>query len=193
MLNHIKAIIDNLKNGTPSRTSRYDIVRFQKLYNKIFLTRRGVIRVGGSAHDNTATIDVIADVVNAVRSSLEYGFVLANGVTMHYVLTGINNAKNDLFKQAFLYGLNAVRDAVYYNSPYEKFEPSYNTSVDILTSSNCVITRSESWNTSTPLIIQPANIDIQILERFGEVALKFLCSNKVVSPGGVYLHEEDLT
>ncbi len=39
-------------------------------------------------------------------------------------------------------------------------------------------------------IIQPSTVDLEIVKRFGEFALKFACSRKIVTPGGVVLNHQ---
>lgn len=189
ILNHIEGYFDKIKTGNTYKGMQSDIMRFRKLYNKILLTRRGVVRIGGSAHDNTATIDVVADVVSAVRNSLKHGFVLANGNCMRHVLRDLPETT---FKQAFLYAVDQVEQAVYKYSPYECNGGSgYLFSIDLISNTKKNVNLLEDWyDRDSGFVIQPANIDVQVLKRFGELALKFLCSNRVVSPGGVYINEE---
>lgn len=196
---HIKTLISNISKDTPNRSNREAILKLQKLYNKLVLTKRPIIRIGGSAYENTALVDVISDVINAVRTSIRNGFVLGNGIGLLYALNNIDSFTKNIFKEAFIQACISLRKATYKNTEIEDYTDfksiKNNISLDILTNKEFDIFNIKDWilpqyiTHNSGFIIQPANIDIEILKRFGEVALKFICSSKIVIPGGIFKKE----
>lgn len=87
VLEMMQKTIEVLKNDDRNPTTQEQMLDLQRLYNKIHLTSRATIKIGGSIHDNAAALDVVMDTIGAVQHSLSKGFVLGGNRSLQQALT----------------------------------------------------------------------------------------------------------
>ncbi len=138
-----------------------------KICNKLKLTKRVIVAIGGLSYDNSATVDVIMDAIKAVKSSLLHGYMKEESGGILSCLSKVN--RSTLSKNA-----KVIYDAFAYATA-------------------CLKTALKSHNksASTTTIYRPANIEPILLDRIGEVALKFVLTARLCAPGAVFLKKGD--
>lgn len=211
ILKHIEGVIAEQKKDVASSQSNYYLERFNKYRNKMFLTKRVFVKVGGSAHDNVSGVDVMMDAILATRHSLKKGFVLGGNRELYKALELIHDTYSAETKYQELWKIFAksLRIAIetvfkstckHFKSKRLRNKKINYSSFDILHPEVAEVniwehmfTGDFSIPTQEPfygVIIQPSPVDIEIVKRFGEFSLKFAYSRKIVTPGGVVLNPE---
>ena len=209
-VDNLLRIIKRLKNDAKHSSSLREAAKYEKLYSKLILINKASIRIGGNIYDNVAAIDVVADVVSAVKKTLKDGFVFGGGVTFVDCLSLVDdvNSNNTIkhFINAFQIGLNTVLNSMIKFAPkdmtFEMFGIVYgdavitdligaaDTTFDLISFKYNVMDdnffESKDVEPENKYIIQPKNTDIELIDRFGEVALRFLMTKNIIPIGGVY-------
>ena len=192
-LEELKANIKQITND-PGVLSAKQLTEFKKIYNKLYLTRRVAVKIGGNSHDNAAMMDVVNDCLASVKASLTKGFVSGGNRTLLKVLNKVNDYQITTSREDALYSIitdAAIKAIKQVHVALLKYAPDdislkHAEFFDILTNTYSSIKNIDRY----PLIIQPANIDIDMLKRFAEVAFKFINCNRIVIPGAVLLNKE---
>ena len=190
VLLNIDNTIKKIKTEAPTVDSGKTIMYFQKMYNSLYLTKRAIIRIGGSAHDNKAAVDVCMDTVGAVRESLRHGFAYGAAWTMRYALSQLTMRNPDtiednlytIFTKSFLSAIDTLHKCIGFTT---KLENDSHTEIDLHSG------KTFSVYDKDEVYIQPAIIDNIILERFAELALRFAHSCRVISYHSVFVNKED--
>ena len=182
---------------------------FQTLIEKMTLKKRSTLIIGGSGYDHRAAYDVVEDVMKATSKSLIEGYVLGGNTTLlecindrlENSLTG-PSINTSMFYNAFKSGIVYTKkqtlsrsDVIGRRNYLEDLETS-NKIVDVLSGLSYTLDDVRDYvlnGSGQPcnFIVQPISTDIELLKRFGEVALKFLFMDKVVVPGAVVLNQQE--
>lgn len=211
-INRIRQLIEKEKSDVSRRNTKA-INKFTKILHKLISTKDVTFTVGGAAYDNAAGQDIAMDALLATKCSLTEGYVCGGFKTLREVLLrdrkiwyeanklkyGVKVAElSDAFIDAIVEGITQVNDAVISRlSKYarkrikgKEFAPfdvlklddsSYAVPTDAVIATN---------NMNSFCVLQPAQTDITFMKRFGEVGLKFLTANRVVTSGYYYVNKE---
>ena len=210
-VDQIKQIIEKEKADVSRRNSKA-IAKFTRILHKLIATKDVTFTVGGAAYDNAAGQDIAMDALLAAKCSLTQGFVSGGFKTLKEVLEkiqkeliafAVNNGqkKAELLKiylDSLLYGITQVNQAIVSSlsknarkrikghefAPFNVLrldDPSYAVPKDFVTA---------KANQKEFCVIQPAMTDITFMKRFGEVGLKFLTANRVITSGYYYVNKE---
>jgi hypothetical protein len=209
ILDQIDELIHKIKHDTPTPENTKDLVYFQKMYNKLYLTQRATVRIGGAAHDNTAAVDVCMDAVGAVRETLRNGFNVGGSWALYKLLVLVFNQQVspvvDYFAKSFIIAISKLHsdmrkadsDMVKKCEKEISIENKLTTSedqqyYDIVKCENIALNYNnfEELTNKNDIVIQPASIDPMIIKRFGEVVLKFIYTARIIRPGAVYVESE---
>lgn len=213
ILKYIDQVIEEQQKDLATAASNYFLESFKKYRNKMFLTKRVFVKVGGSAHDNISTVDVMMDAILATRHSLKKGFVLGGNRELYHALDVIAEGEipiiyRELWKiysKAIKIAIEAVFKAStkHFKSRKLRNKKITHKSFDILhpeIKEVCLMRTMYGGDMLVPhlepfygVIIQPSPADIEIVKRFGEFSLKFAYSRKIVTPGGVVLDPSKMT
>lgn len=208
---HLLTGFDELANGydrlkmTPKQKQEQSTYR--RLYNKARFTKQKVLVIGGNAYDNLAMFDVVDDVITATKIAMQNGVVPSNnrmiwaGIAKQCETIAWSNKRNAHIHGAIVKSIkqalsDTATDAISM-LPYGVYE-SDDISVDYWMS-HCV-DMLDFDGTAVPidnmfqgddlmsrLIVQPANADIALMTRFGELALKFVLAERIIIKGGAFL------
>jgi hypothetical protein len=190
----------------------------KRIANTLRYSTRGHIMIGGTNYDNQAAVDVLTDVLSAARESITNGVALGGYKTLmsaaRTVALNYNYGKVSLpdDRGYCLVGEIAtcydsaltefLRKLYFENNP--KSLPADATrcdiSCDLISGELIEFTSTDlrkipehipgSHKQTPHLVVQPKNTDIEFVKRFGEVAIKFLFTNKVIIPNSVSLKQE---
>ncbi len=197
MLNKISETIESLKSEDRDTYSTNDVRRLQRIYNKLYLSRRVFVKIGGTAHDATAAIDSVTDTIGAVRCTLQNGASLGGMRTLYRLL---EKYKGDtckaLFANAFRMAIKELNYVIYgkdKNSPDDILEDPkayeaelLNSEFDFPTIAGSYITTFDDGKLNELVPIQPVVVETEILKRFGELALRFIRTKVVLLNGGFW-------
>ncbi len=201
--------------GNQQAAVKASVAKLRKSINSVLIGKQPVLFIGGLAYDNVAAEDVVNDCLLAVRTSLMEGFVpggnkwlyaavanymqspadpedvgLENKITVDLARV-FQNALKDIFVVAIgtlplKYSGMIVRD--YACSSFDFLNPSQTFDISHLTDS---IKKFKDKNANSALIIQPMNVDIEVLERFGEVALKYVMTDRIITKDAAYVSDKE--
>lgn len=217
---HLDKIINQIKNEVSNRRLNEEVRRLKKFRLKLTVAKRSYFKIGGAAYDNAAAVDVVLDAILATKHTLEHGFgyggnrmlYLALGEYKHVLSSSVKTAKTDIeaalvdtFVES-IYELHSVMLSDLLLNPSEDGRiPSeyFSRSVD-LTAIDQTDTLENNiskigvgirslYDTDVcehPVILQPIATDIEFIKRFGELALKFIYTNRIIVDGGMCRNEE---
>jgi hypothetical protein len=171
---------------------------------KLTVSKRSYFLIGGNAYDNAAAVDVVVDAILAVKNTLTKGFGLGGNKTLYKTLKEYSaNVKTDKsiaedvralllsYANLFMEGITAVHHA---NTKWFNIPPTFdeNCSFDLTkyvdnNERDCKATIEDiciAANNPT-IITQPITADMELVKRFGELALKFVRTQRIITPGGV--------
>lgn len=213
-LDELSETIEKLSKADNNRHNLEEIRRLRMLYNKMKYCKSYNIRIGGSVRDNACTIDVITDALLAVKSSLVNGFVPAGNLTMMKICSIDIQGKSAMFKsfKEILYrsceeflqslisqekineqlSLCSLEETHYHIKLPEEIRDMESDIRNVFSSFqmlNIVKDGLQKFVDNVPLnyvSIQPAEIEPEILRKFEDVILKYLYTNRVLAPGGIY-------
>ncbi len=199
MLDALDKIIAQVKSSVANKTLNADVARLQKLRLKLMVSKRSYFLIGGSAYDAAAAADVVIDAILAVKNTLTNGYGLGGNKTLYRAVDAIRQESTDtleiMFSSMFAYGIEQVHTAIYKlsNNPQAEFDATVSINIEdgqrVNVESFCdvfVIYPDMDYI----LIIQPIATDIELIKRFGELALKFVKTNRIIAPGGLYSNVE---
>ena len=212
-IEELKTHIDLMAVEINGMESSNTIQTLKKYYLKLLLTRRPVIRIGGNSHDNSTLIDIVKDTICAVSSTLKHGFTFTQNVTLYNALCELQenlplDDSRELHKvliDAFIDSIDVYRECLFkhrkkkdnFNKKFNKLGMLFDFFLPIEENDEInTLIKNDSYdefikrqfNSDSPIVIQPGNVDTQLISRFGEVALKFLKSNKILVPNSVMLN-----
>lgn len=185
MAGTIEHTVQDTRNPLAGETAR----NLQRLFNKLYQSYRPVIVVGGTAYDNHEATDVCIDALGAARNIIRHGYTMGAMTSFEAALNSIvcDNNIEELIVSAFSDAIIDLQVAI-----IDKAPESIHDIANSLKGEPCVDELKVFDVTKglyTDSIIQPANIDKEIIERFGEVALKFIKTDMVLIPHSVYKPE----
>ena len=196
LLDKVNDTLLGLTNSQASQNTNRALKHVQKFLFKLTAIKRPSLVLGGASYDNITAVDVAVDAISATKKSLTSGFVLGGNKTLYAAcLNLISDAlKNQpdhyrwfiaaIFK-AIITSIEVVYDCV--NAPITKGKKK---SIEFDYSENVLDRQQEKQKFENtiiysdkliPIIIQPKSMDLELISRFGEVALKFLKIDKIVS------------
>ena len=203
----IQQIVEKEKSDISRRNTKA-IERFTRILHKLLATKDVVFTIGGAAYDNAAGQDVALDALLATKCSLTEGFVAGRCVTLRQTLHEI---KEDTITMDFVYDKIDKLFTAYINALLRGIEEVDKALEDSVAANDIEkalkfkyspvdYTRLDDPSYEVPeslehaleqkkdyCIIQPAMTDITFLKRFGEVGLKFLTANRVITFGYYYV------
>ena len=207
-VDQIKQIIEKEKSDI-ARKNVKAIEKFTRILHKLLATKDVVFTVGGAAYDNAAGQDIALDALLATKCSLTKGFVAGRCVTLKQMLHDLRQETpkyvegKDLsllnaYIEALLKGIEEVDKALEDSISSQNIEKALQfkySPVDYTRLDDPSYEVPESLDYAlekqTDLcIIQPVMTDITFLKRFGEVGLKFLTANRVITYGYYYVQQQ---
>ena len=214
VLDEIEKEIEIMSTEITGMESSKTVEMLKKYYLKLLLVKRPTITIGGNSHDNSILVDIVKDTLCAVCATLKHGFTFTQNVTLYGVLQNIktdlpSDNSRDLHKiliEAFEHAISAYRNCLFkHRKVKDSFNKKFNKDgvlFDFFLSVEANETIREyikefsitdfvkkQFQDDGYLIIQPGNVDAQLISRFGEVALKFLKSNKILVPNSVMMNK----
>ena len=212
-VDRIKQIISKEQSDV-SRKNTKAIYKFTKILHKLVATRDVTFTVGGAAYDNAAGQDIAMDALLAAKCSLTEGCVSGGFLTLRDILvrelkpnyardcTFMGLKKAELMRayiNALIDGISQVHQAIVDQlSPAAKKKIKHHefAPFDVLRLDDPFYAVPESFirarvNQNEYCILQPVMTDITFMKRFGEVGLKFLTANRVITSGFYYVNNKD--
>lgn len=187
-MSKLPEIIERTKQDTRDSLAGERARNLQKIFNKLYQTERPTIIVGGTAYDNHESIDVCIDALGAARNSLVSGATKGGMVSLLEAIKSsayISEGKNlkDMISKAFINAIEDLHKAILVGSTATSIieESVDGGGLDLIDVTTGMVTNK---------IIQPVTIDKEVIERFGEVALKFVKTCMVLIPHSVYRPDE---
>ena len=188
----------------------------KKMLSKLIVVNRNYFRVGGAAYDNAAAIDVAVDVLTAVKNSLINGWSLGSNKSLYQFFNNLKKTASEkewisakdaqliiAYADAFMEAIEetftamfrfaptmypgdaAVREILLDPVPYNILEPDQINSEFHNLYDMCFSDKAKH-----PAVLQPIDTDFSIVRRFGEVALRFVKTARLVSEGGIYVNQK---
>lgn len=209
LVNRLDTIIRNLKAEVANRNINQQLLDMQKYRLKLTVAKRACFRIGGTAYDAAANTDVAIDAMLATKHTLTSGFVAGGNLTLLYTVRQLisdisqlepteQNDTDDLlliFAHMFETAIERVWEANLCNAGlrYDTLEDisSTDATYDLITNKTSIalsqLTKPISADVirTAPCIIQPKNVDIELVKRFGELALKLVKMRRIIVPGGM--------
>ena len=207
----VRKYIASSENNREAGLLASQITKTKQFYLGLICGRKPSFYLGGSAYDNAQLVDVVIDAIISTKNGLQHGLSLPAYGTLYtflkYELTLLTlqdiNGKlptdNDgavrqrLLRLAFVRGwltaIGKLHQCLRENSkrPDYDFQQLGNLLSDQAQEEfNEPNLLGEESTTAIPAT-QPAVMDLTLLRRFGEVALKFLCASRLIVPGGLYM------
>lgn len=181
----------------------------------------GYISIGGTAYDNSASAEVLTDVLSATRESLTKGVVLGGYKALSkatktinidsesevvvpkkdYLVVSTTEINGDV-KIIFNHAIRMLLELLYVDKcPHTEDVSGKHTtqslvedndmSFDVI--SGTALRMDEDTMRSSKrndfLVTQPITTDLEFIKRFGEVAIKFLFTHRVLIPDTVSVKE----
>lgn len=214
-LNHMIKVQESV---VATRETNKASTTMKKMLSKLIVVNRNYFRIGGNAYDNAATVDVAVDVLVSVKNALTHGCTFGSNITLYQFFNGISAlsmfsskltpAKStilDCIASAFRVGIEETFDAMFRYLPPDARTCNEQERSDVLNRSvpfNIIDERDRLSEYSSfyelccskdttvpPSILQPVDTDVAIVKRFGEIALRFVKTARIISEGGVYVNE----
>lgn len=199
-----------------TRESNKTVAHMKKMLSKLIVVNRNYFRVGGAAYDNAAAVDVAVDVLTSVKNTLINGCALGSNKSLYQFFYNLykeacnSNDKTKIvriqaaFAEAFMTAIEETFTAMFRFAPLlcpddDKInqillEPvPYNILEEEQSSSrySSLYDMCFADDNVQPAILQPIDTDLAIVKRFGEVALRFVKTARLVSEGGIYLKHKE--
>lgn len=196
LLEQVNEVIHGLTTAVANLDTTRALTHIRKFLFKLTVIKRPSLILGGGSYDNVASVDVAVDAISATKKSLTNGFVLGGNKSLYQAVLDLRDVllkdeephykwfMNAIFK-ALLISIETVYDCVY--TPIRKGKKksiAYQYSENILDRSQSAkkfVPELVLDDNRYPVIIQPKNMDLELITRFGEVALKFLKIDKIIA------------
>ena len=217
-IDYLDKCIDAQKKAVASRRSNAAVSHLMKIRNKLTIINRASFIIGGSAYDNAAAVDVVSDAIPAVKHILTKGFVQSSFRSLYRVIDTIgtvNELKNNntdkeikvtkAYVHAFcsaIEQLHMILSDTTKSKYHKKFYPNLNENLLVDKSPEYTVEnmvnifarmmsdKDITLQGDNIVMMQPVETDLTLVERFGEVALKFIKACRVITPGGVVIHKK---
>jgi len=195
LLDHVNEVITGLTNDTASLSTSRGLQHVRRFLFKITVIKRPSLILGGSSYDNAAAVDVAIDAISATKKSLLKGFVLGGNKTLYKACVDLEEKLLDGLPEYYAWFVLAILTAI-----KESINTVYKCVYSPIKGEDCTIDYMHSENVLSrdqlkvelepnmvylehilPIIIQPKTMDLELISRFGEVALKFLKIDKVIT------------
>lgn len=195
LLDSVKEVIKGLKDNPAQQHTTGLLKHVHKFLMKITVIKRHSLLLGGASYDNITAVDVAIDALSATKQSLTKGFVLGGNKSLYKTCLELSKDMQEsepeyyswfiraVFK-AIIVSIETVYSCIYANSPNKVKAVDFDHSENVLDREQ----RKEKFDeniiyldTLVPIIIQPKTMDLELISRFGEVALKFLSIDKIIS------------
>ena len=203
----IEQIIEKEKSDISSKNVKA-IERFTRILYKLKATKDVTFTVGGAAYDNAAGQDIAMDALLATKCSLTKGFTtgrfsyLRGELCQIYNETGMTTKNSRLIRcycYTLIQAISRINVALYRYLPkrLRKIAEEYTVSpIDFTKLGDPSYRPPKSLSEALKemkdyCIIQPAQTDITFMKRFGEVGLKFLKANQVITSGYYYVDNKE--
>lgn len=200
-----------------TRESNKSVAQMKKMLSKLIVVNRNYFRIGGCAYDNAAAIDVAVDVLTAVKNSLINGCTFGSNLSLLHFFYDLKektteesfDLEDDITKcisDAFITAIEETFRAMFrYTSVLQQPDDA---------EVECLLKREVPFNIidmeddragefstfydmccsqmpdKPAAILQPIDTDFAIVKRFGEIALRFVKTARIVSEGGIYLNDK---
>ena len=212
---HLLEIFDELQSGYDrlkmSPKEKKDQSNYRRLYNKLRYTKQKYLVIGGSSYDNLAMFDVVDDVITACSIALQEGVVPACNRMIFFAVDnmresfseGLNERRYHIFNSIATSVQKAIIEMAKTSISYApkgtcKMDDQDGLTehywithcVDIIDFDGKAVSLNEMFkgdDNMCKLIVQPANADVALMKRFGELALKFVLAERIIMRGGAYL------
>jgi hypothetical protein len=197
LLSQVKEVLKGLKDKPAQQGTAGLIKHVQKFLMKLTVIKRHSLLLGGASYDNVTAVDVAIDALSATKKSLTKGFVLGGNKSLYKVCQDLleDDPQDEpdyylwFYKavlKAIMSSIETVYECIYSNAGVKSNRISHEYSENVLDRER----RREEFNeniiyldTLVPVIIQPKTMDLELVSRFGEVALKFLSIDKIIARG----------
>lgn len=206
LLDHIDKLIDQINSEVANRNNNYQLVELQKLRLKLTVTKRHQFMISGVAYDAAALIDIVIDCMLAVKNTLTKGFVYGGNISLYNTISNLNlipatdkyKKLYDIYCYSFLEAIKTVHEANYkytnivsIDMPTHAHDITKDIDDPVQTPTvRALLERPIETCKEYPVIIQPKLVDLELIKRFGEIALKFIKMHRIIVPGGLYTNPE---
>ena len=195
LLDHVNEVIKGLTNDTANISTTRGLKHVQKFLFKLTVIKRPSLILGGSSYDNVAAVDVAIDAISATKKSLLKGYVLGGNKTLYKACLDIEQELLKDMPEYYSWFVSAIFKAIkesvntVYQCVYSPIRPTecvidYTHSENVLNRAQAKVELQPDsiyLDHKVPIIIQPKTMDLELISRFGEVALKFLKIDKVIT------------
>jgi len=200
--------VSQLKRGIENSQKQFELSKvnkkwyehIKKVLTKISVINRITFVVGGSLYTNLTAVDIVHDTLPAVKRSLENGFCLGGNKSLFKALEDITDNLTDKEKEMisdedfevikdicniFKNAIIEVNNAICFNTNPDKKPSIKSFNADICSD----IMSDDKYNlrdcicNNIPFVIQPIETDLELLKRFGEMMIRFVKTNKMISEG----------
>ena len=213
VLASVKRLLENIKDSH-NKSAKQEAV-YVEILNLLTVVHKPTLTIGGTTHDQAANVEVAKDVMGAIMSSLNSGFLIDGVCDMYKAVSEVvlkqpstaqaDERKNKLFAQVgscvndslrkvidTVYGPRADKmvftntgDHNYTNSLSDKSDLKFEDYLAHLDGEYDDEKLCEEYP-----VLQPIDISHEILDRIFELMIKFMLTNKMVVDGGVMVKEE---
>lgn len=181
------------------------------MYSKLTIINRVSFIIGGSLYNNLTAVDIVHDTLPAVRRILENGFCRGENKSLYIglknvadraerILKGESNHNKPLTPEAkyrmevipficrtIMKGIENLYEIVHQkslkkdkNGFAKDFDPYLFE--DAITET-CYYLKDFGVDTDKPLVTQPLETDMEFIKRFGEMMIRFIKTNKMITIG----------
>lgn len=218
-VNRLEHQIEVQSSTVATRESNNILAHMRKMLSKLIVVNRNYFRIGGAAYDNAATVDVAVDVLTAVKNSLTNGFVFGSNKSLYKFFKDVKYRKSldladhdkhkDELIRAIAHAFECAIESTFvsmfrFTRPisYKKMMRYLNDELpfNILNPElpgyvkdiydMCFDDQESEQPYEYPAVIQPIDTDFAIVKRFGEVALRFVKTARLISEGGIYINNK---
>ncbi len=191
MMRAIGVNITNLQNSKHTEGVNEKLLILQSLYNRMLLDKTPRILIGGMAYDNTEAVDVCIDTLGATRTALLKGRTYGGMWTLRRAVSSVDNSSDnaliELCKNAFLHAISILHQATIAQATTQVKDKSKLAGLSYEADEGCFDVATGQFNKN---ITQPIEIDKEVIRRFGDVAIKYVMTDKVIVPHSVYKPDE---
>lgn len=193
LMEHVEEVIKGMNNQEASENINRVLKHVHRFKFKMTVIKRPCLILGGSSYDNVAAVDVAIDAISATKKSLTEGFVLGGNKCL-YTFTPSPSKTKTWFQGVLCGAIRKSIEEVYSTiTKHVKSDRLLNVydscSYNVLDSVNGTVENVQCGNAKWILkqskekavIIQPKTMDLELIKRFGEVALKFFKINKLIT------------
>lgn len=177
-----------------SSITRSTIRHIKSSRNSIMFNKIGNIVIGGTIYEGEAAMDVIEDVLKAVRESLSTGAINGGFKGLYMALEKVDTSFSDKYDNKFVENIIIILKSAITNFNINLCINSTLNKEDIINpykSSNLVFGTSSLFNRdniikqNTNMVLQSAMSCKEFIKRFGDIVPKILYTNRIFIPNAV--------